>query len=64
MGFQYEDDARKMRLALEERLTKFALTLHPSKTRLIEFGRAVMRKAEKGECRGAAFTSLNSAQHR
>lgn len=59
MGFQYEDDARKMRLALEERLTKFALTLHPSKTRLIEFGRLPMlRRAQRGEKRPATFAFL------
>lgn len=39
MGFQYEQDARAMREALELRLAKFGLTLHPEKTRVIRFGR-------------------------
>jgi group II intron reverse transcriptase/maturase len=59
MGFQCEDDARKMRIALEERLTKFSLALHPDKTRLIEFGRLPMlRRAQRGERRPATFAFL------
>ncbi len=37
--FQYEDDGKKFKRALEQRLARFNLTLHPKKTRLIEFGR-------------------------
>ena len=59
MGFQYEDDARRMRLALEERLAKFALVLHPDKTRLIEFGRLPMlSRTQRGEKRPATFAFL------
>jgi group II intron reverse transcriptase/maturase len=43
MGFQYESDARAMREALEKRLAKFALELHPEKTRVIRFGRFARR---------------------
>jgi RNA-directed DNA polymerase len=39
VGFQHENDARRFLDALRERLEEFALTLHPEKTRLIEFGR-------------------------
>ena len=39
MGFQYRSDAEQFRNALNERLRKFELELHPEKTRLIEFGR-------------------------
>jgi RNA-directed DNA polymerase len=39
IGFQYETDARRFLDLLRERMGKFALTLHPEKTRLIEFGR-------------------------
>lgn len=39
MGFEREDDAQRMRVTLGERLAQFGLTLHPDKTRLIEFGR-------------------------
>lgn len=38
-GFEYEEDARRFLAELRERLSRFALTLHPEKTRLIEFGR-------------------------
>jgi RNA-directed DNA polymerase len=39
MGFQYQDDAQRCMAELRERLHKFALELHPEKTRLIRFGR-------------------------
>ena len=39
VGFEREDDARRFLDAMRERLGKFALSLHPDKTRLIEFGR-------------------------
>ena len=38
VGFEYESDARRFLDAMRERLGKFALSLHPEKTRLIEFG--------------------------
>jgi RNA-directed DNA polymerase len=39
VGFEHEHDARRFLDALRERLEEFALSLHPEKTRLIEFGR-------------------------
>jgi RNA-directed DNA polymerase len=39
VGFEHEHDAQRFRDALRERLKEFALSLHPEKTRLIEFGR-------------------------
>src|SRR5262245_39134045 len=39
VGFEYESDARRFWDALRSRLEEFALSLHPDKTRLIEFGR-------------------------
>src|SRR6195256_2507325 len=47
VGFEHERDARRFWNELRERLQKFALSLHPEKTRLIEFGRfaAKNRKA-------------------
>jgi RNA-directed DNA polymerase len=39
VGFQYETEARRFLDELRERLGNFALSLHPEKTRLIEFGR-------------------------
>lgn len=39
IGFQYYEEAQKFLVALKRRLTEHKLTLHPKKTRLIEFGR-------------------------
>ncbi|WP_347335968.1 reverse transcriptase domain-containing protein [Bradyrhizobium murdochi] len=39
VGFEHEDEARRFLDAMRERFEAFALTLHPDKTRLIEFGR-------------------------
>jgi RNA-directed DNA polymerase len=39
VGFEHESDARRFWDAMRERLQKFSLSLHPDKTRLIEFGR-------------------------
>jgi hypothetical protein len=39
VGFQHESDARRFLNEMRERLAKFALSLHPEKTRIIEFGR-------------------------
>lgn len=39
VGFEHEADAKRFLTELQERMGKFALSLHPEKTRLIEFGR-------------------------
>src|SRR5215471_4049377 len=39
IGFEHETDAKCFLDLLRERMGKFALALHPEKTRLIEFGR-------------------------
>jgi len=46
VGFAHEGDARRFLDAMRARLEEFMLSLHPDKTRLIEFGRfaAVNRK--------------------
>src|SRR4029078_12216879 len=47
VGFQHRHDAERFLIDLKARLAQFALTLHPDKTRLIEFGRfAAERRAE------------------
>ena len=38
-GFEHEEEARRFLDALKARFEKFALTLHPEKTRIVEFGR-------------------------
>ena len=39
VGFEHESDARRFWEAMRARLQKFSLSLHPDKTRLVEFGR-------------------------
>jgi RNA-directed DNA polymerase len=46
-GFEHEDDAVQFLRELRVRLEKFALSLHPDKTRLIEFGRHAAGNREK-----------------
>jgi group II intron reverse transcriptase/maturase len=38
--FQYREDAERVQQALTKRFAKYGLTLHPEKTRLLEFGRS------------------------
>jgi group II intron reverse transcriptase/maturase len=45
--FQYRSDALRVQDALAKRLGKFGLTLEPSKTKLVEFGRFAQRHAGK-----------------
>ena len=49
VGFEHETDARRFWDAMRDRLQEFSLSLHPEKTRLIEFGRhAATRRAQRG----------------
>jgi group II intron reverse transcriptase/maturase len=45
--FQNAEDAQKVLMVLGKRFSKYGLTLHPEKTRLVEFGRAAIEKAER-----------------
>jgi group II intron reverse transcriptase/maturase len=45
--FQYREDAHRLQDALQNRLGKFGLTLEPTKTKLVEFGRFAQRDASK-----------------
>src|SRR5665648_1294273 len=45
--FQYRSDANRFQEVLKKRLEKFALTLEPNKTRLIEFGRFATEHAKE-----------------
>lgn len=59
IGFESKADAEACLEALQTRFAKFGLTLHPEKTRLIEFGRyAIERRAERGEGRPETFDFL------
>ena len=39
IGLQHEQEAERLLRDLEERLARFGLELHPTKTRILEFGR-------------------------
>jgi RNA-directed DNA polymerase len=59
VGFEREDDARRFLEAMRKRLGEFALSLHPDKTRLIEFGRfAAANRARRGLGKPETFTFL------
>jgi RNA-directed DNA polymerase len=47
VGTKHRADAERLMAAMRDRLGKFGLTLHPEKTRLIEFGRFVAANREK-----------------
>jgi group II intron reverse transcriptase/maturase len=58
-GFEHEDDARRFLDALRERFGTFSLSLHPGKTRLIEFGRhAAAERKKRGIGRPETFAFL------
>ena len=56
--FQRKEDAQKVQEVLGKRFGKYGLTLHPEKTRLVEFGRSALEKAEKEGQRPATFDFL------
>jgi group II intron reverse transcriptase/maturase len=47
VGFQHESDARRFWDGMRDRLREFSLSLHPDKTRLIEFGRLAAQNCKK-----------------
>jgi RNA-directed DNA polymerase len=59
LGFEYETQAKRFLEELRQRLQEFSLSLHPDKTRLIEFGRhAAARRAKRGLGKPETFTFL------
>jgi RNA-directed DNA polymerase len=59
VGFEREDDARRFLDAMRTRLEEFSLSLHPDKTRLIEFGRhAAAKRKRQGLEKPETFTFL------
>src|SRR6476646_3046168 len=46
-GFEHQADAERFQAELRDRLALFALTLHPDKTRLIQFGRRAVEERER-----------------
>ena len=59
IGFEHESDARRFLDEMRARLEKFALSLHPEKTRLIEFGRhAAENRKRRGPGKPETFNFL------
>ena len=59
VGFEREDDAGRFLDAMRVRLEEFTLSLHPDKTRLLEFGRfAAARRKKRGLGKPATFAFL------
>src|SRR5918997_2884852 len=59
VGFEHEADARRFWEAMRERLQEFALSLHPDKTRLLEFGRfAAANRKRRGLGKPETFAFL------
>ena len=59
VGFEHEHEARHFLDTLRERLKEFALSLHPEKTRLIEFGReAESNRKRRGLGKSETFDFL------
>jgi len=55
---QHKEDAEKVLAVLPKRCEKYDLTLHPEKTRLIEFGRDAAKSARKQGKKPATFNFL------
>jgi hypothetical protein len=59
VGFEHQADASRFLAAMRLRFEEFALSLHPDKTRLIEFGRrAVADRAQRGLGKPETFSFL------
>lgn len=59
VGFEHEAEAKRFMMDLQQRMEQFALSLHPDKTRLIEFGRfAAQDRARRGLGKPETFNFL------
>jgi group II intron reverse transcriptase/maturase len=56
--FQYREDAQRVLEVLPKRFAKYGLTLHPQKTRLVEFGRCAYYRAKRLKTKPATFDFL------
>jgi group II intron reverse transcriptase/maturase len=56
--FEHKEDAEKVLSVLPKRFAKYGLTLHPEKTRLVEFGRNAKRNARRQGKKPATFDFL------
>ena len=63
-GFEHEADASRFLEAMRARFEEFALSLHPDKTRLIEFGRhAAANRERRGQGKPETFNFLGVHPH-
>jgi RNA-directed DNA polymerase len=59
LGFEHEAEARRFLEDMRLRLAEFSLSLHPEKTKLIEFGRFAAKERERrGDDKPETFTFL------
>ncbi|NEX23854.1 group II intron reverse transcriptase/maturase, partial [Thiorhodococcus mannitoliphagus] len=58
LAFEREEDARRVLEVLAKRLARFGLTLHPEKTRLVDFRRPPWRRGTRRSQRGRSFDLL------
>jgi RNA-directed DNA polymerase len=59
VGFEHREEAERLLTELCERFARFGLTLHPDKTRLIEFGRfAAANRRQRGDGKPETFNFL------
>ncbi len=59
VGFEHAAEAKRFLMDLQQRMEKFALSLHPDKTRLIEFGRfAAVNRVRRGLGKPETFKFL------
>jgi RNA-directed DNA polymerase len=59
LGFEHREDAERFLKDLHDRLAQFGLSLHPDKTRLIEFGKdAIDERNQRGEGKPETFDFL------
>src|ERR1700756_3238870 len=56
--FQYKEDAEKVMEVLPKRFAKHGLTIHPEKTRLLEFGRYAEENAKRQGKKAVTFDFL------
>lgn len=64
IGFELEEDARRVHAVLPKRFVKYGLTLHPDKTRLLRFGSRSEQNGPRGPSGGVeTFDFLGFTHH-
>ncbi len=63
IGFELEEDARRVHAVLPKRFGKYGLTLHPGKTRLLRFGSRREQNGPGGPSGGETFDFLGFTHH-